>query len=203
MLRLLLFLNDVYFWMCLLFCKILCYSLNVYIILRMFLLWYLCCYSRITMLFSEFCPSSGCFSLSDYFCHSPNVVVYLLNVSVILWKFMLFANGKCYSPVVVLLGIFMLVFEFLCYSLKFFSSLNVYVIFRQVNRLAQQWCVWLTYGIRGSKPLRSPATLPQDFRSFNFFFKWIPGQYLKKPWLLPSASPISINVSDLIQYHII
>lgn len=122
MLRLLLFLNDVYFWMCLLFCKILCYSLKVYIILRMFLSLCLCCYSRITMLFSEFCSSPGCFSLSDYFCHSLNVVVYLLNVSVIRWKFMLFANGKCYSPVVVLLWNFMLVFECLCYSLWFLSS---------------------------------------------------------------------------------
>jgi len=90
--------------MCLLFCKTLCYSLNVYIILRMFLLRYLCCcYSRITMLFSQFCSSSGCFSLSDYFCYSPNIVVYLLNVSVIRLKFMLFTKGKCYSPFVVLL----------------------------------------------------------------------------------------------------
>jgi len=30
----------------------------------------------------------------------------------------------------------MLLFEFLRYSVKFLSSLNVYVIFRQVNRLS-------------------------------------------------------------------
>jgi hypothetical protein len=114
----------------------------------------------------NFVHPPGVFHYLIIFVIPPNVVVYLLSVSVIRWKFMLFANGKCYSPVVVLLWIFMSVFEFLCYSLKFLPSLNVYVIFRQVNRMAQQWCVWLTYG----KPLQTPATQPQDFRSFNIFF---------------------------------
>jgi hypothetical protein len=154
-----LFLNDVYFWTCLLFCKILCFSLNVHIILRMFLLWYLCCcYSQITMLFSEFCSSAGCFSLSEYLSFSE-CCCFFLNVFVIVWKFTLFAKGKCYSPVVVLLLILMLLFEFLCYC-KVFVFFKCACFYRQVNMLARQWCVLLTYGTYGSKRRRSPATLP-------------------------------------------
>ena len=60
-----------------LFSECLHYSLHVLVMEFMLLLFPNC------NVILWFFLSSGCFSLSDYLCHSPNVVVYLPNVSVI------------------------------------------------------------------------------------------------------------------------